>query len=58
MCFLIKTEIKADTKLTVVRPFQIFDRKSTVPSNGDFLQETPRSRPVDKIRNFKEQNNF
>ena len=31
----LKTKFKADSKLIVVMWFQIFDRKSTVPSSGD-----------------------
>ena len=36
--FLVKTKIKAHTKLTVVMCCQIVTRKSVAPSSGDFRQ--------------------
>ena len=33
---LINIKINADTKVIVVMQCQIFDRKSTAPSSGDF----------------------
>ena len=52
LSFLIKTKIKANTKLTVIMLCQIFDRKFIAPSSGNSASDRRRGRPVDKIRNF------
>ena len=55
MGFLIDTQVKADTKMSVVMWCQIFDRKSIVPSSGDFCRQLP---PVDKINTQRRKNYF
>ena len=52
--FLVKTKMKAYTKLTVVMCCQIVDRKSVAPSSAIFGGDRRRGTPVDKIRNFEE----
>ena len=54
MGILVKTKMKAYTKLTVVMCCQIVARKSVAPSSGDFGGDRRRGTPVDKIRNLEE----